>query len=180
MMPLSWKIGAALALCGLLTLFGTATYHHVLAEGVKQESVRRDAIDAANTIAANRALMALNERLRSAQAALTAAQSDLQRLQQENDRGKAISSDLQRRLLAGNERLSVLVKAGSCHPDPAGSPASSTAAAVDTGTGLVYDLDPAVAAGLEGIRAGHNDAVNRLAACVKAYEAVKTAADAMP
>lgn len=173
------KLGAGLALLVALVGWHAHTVHLARQAGIEQESTRRDAIDASNTLAANRALLALNERMKAAQVKLAKVQEDLQKLQQENDREKAISSDRQRRLLAGDERMSVLTRArAASNPAQAGPPAGAPAAAVDPATGVVYDLDPAVAAGLEGIRARHNDAVNRLGACVTAYDSVKAAADA--
>jgi hypothetical protein len=172
------KLGAGLALLVALVAWHAHTVQLARQAGTEQESTRRDAIDVQNTLAANRALLAANARLRVAQADLAAAQLDLQKLQQENDREKSISSDRQRRLLAGAERMSVLTRARPSNPAQTGSAAGAAASTVDPGTGVVYDLDPAVAAGLEGIRARHNDAVNRLNACVTDYDQVKAAADA--
>lgn len=172
------KLGAGLALLVALAGWHAHTVHLAHKAGVQQESTRRDTIDARNTIAAGRALLVLNERVHAAQAALAIAQLDLQKLQQENDREKLVSSQRQADLLAGRERLSVLTRAaGASNPAQSGSPTGAAAATVDPRAGVTIDLDPAVAAGLEGIRARHNDAVNRLDACVKAYDAVKKAAE---
>jgi len=48
---------------------------------------------------------------------------------------------------------------------------------MDTGASVEADLDPRTAGWLEGVRERHNEAVNRLNACVEAYGAVKKAAD---
>jgi hypothetical protein len=178
LLPPPWKIGTALVLAAALVAGAASYHHHVFAQGEAHDKARSDAVIAANTLAVTKELLAINGRVRVAQAELAKAQEDLQRLQQENDREKAISSDRQRRLLAGDERMSVLTRARPSDPAQAGPAAGAAASTVDPGAGVVYDLDPAVAAGLEGIRAGHNDAVNRLGACILAYDKVKTAADA--
>jgi hypothetical protein len=175
MIPLPYKIGAALALAAAMVAGAASYHHHVFAQGEAHDKARSDAVMAANTLAATKELLSINGRMRKVQADLADAQTALQKLQQENDNEKAISSQRQSDLLAGRERMRILTRARN--PVEAGSPAGSAAAAVDQGAGVVADLDGGVAAGLDRIRERHNEAVRRLAACVVAYDAVKTAAD---
>lgn len=169
-----WIAGAAL----LVVLAGGAFWyrHSLIDEGVALESVRRDAIDVANAARAQTALMALNVRVLAAQSQLTAARLDLQKLQQENDREKFISSQRQSDLLAGRERMRVLTRPGN--PAQTGSTGGAAVVDVDQGAGVVADLDPAVAAGIDAIRERHNEAVRRLAACVAEYDVLQAAVNA--
>lgn len=159
-----------------------AWYDHKLSEahsaGVGEEAARNDAETARNTALAQSELLDANGRLREAQEQLAAAQADLQKLQQENNHEKAISNKRQRDLAVGVERERVLVHVTSaCHPAQAGQAESASATPMDNGPGAEADLDPGVAGWLEGVRSRHNDAVDRLNACISAYRAVKRAAD---
>lgn len=174
------KIGAAAALLAALVGWHYHGVHVAHDVGVLQEAARRDEIDAKNTARAQAELLVLNELLRKAQADLATAQDELQKLSQENSHEKLVSALRQSDLLAGRERMSVrTASAPACNPAQAGPAAGTGPADVDPGAGLVVDLDPAVAAGLEGIREQHNEAVRRLASCIMAYDAVKAAADAL-
>ncbi|MES2352118.1 MAG: hypothetical protein V4641_31510 [Pseudomonadota bacterium] len=175
--PLSWKIGAALALVGALYGWHAYSVSAAHAAGVKVEKDRRDGIDAINSARAKDELAVANGKVLVATQKLASTQADLQKLQTENDHEKAISSQRQSDLLAGRERLRILTTARN--PAQAGPPAGAGAATVDQGAGAYADIDPGVAAGLDGIRERHNEAVRRLTACVAAYDAVKAAADSL-
>lgn len=175
--PLSWKIGAAALLVAAVTGWHMHAVSAAHTAGVQQESTRRDGVDAINSARAKDELAAMNEKVLDATRQIIDTQARLQKLQTENDHEKAISSQRQSDLLAGRERLRILTTAR--HPDQAGAPASTAAATVDQGTGALADIDPGVAAGLDGIRERHNEAVRRLVACVAAYDAVKAAADSL-
>lgn len=172
------KVGAAVALVGALFGYHVFAVNSAHKEGIAYESSRRDMIDLGNTARAQAELLAANERTRRAQADLAITQEDLQKLSLENNREKLVSSQRKSDLLAGRERLRVLTASPAARdPAQAGPAPGAGAADVDPGTGLVVDLDPAVAAGLEGIREQHNEAVRRLAGCIVEYDAVKAAAD---
>ena len=176
--PLSWKIGAALALLAALAGWHVHAVSAARADGVKVESARRDGIDAINSARAKDALAVENGKVLAATRQLAIAQADLQKLQTENDHEKLISSQRQSDLLAGRERMRIKT-ANACHPTAAGAPASATVAAMDPGTEDYADIAPAVASGLERIREQHNEAVRRLAGCIAAYDGVRDASRAL-
>ena len=167
------KIAAALALVGALVGY----HHHVFEQGVAQESARRDKIDAGNTIAAQAELATLNARVRTAQAELAVARDQNSKLLTENDHEKATSAGLQLDLAAGTQRMSILTRQRAA--DRAGPATGSTAGPADQGAGVIEDIAPAVAAGLERLRSEHNEAIDRLEACIFSYDTVKAAADAI-
>lgn len=180
---LAAKLGVVAVLLAALAVFHVHTVSSAHHAGVVQESERRDAIDARNTALANGALLVANGRVRSLQAQLAAAEIDRQKLQQENDHEKAISSQRAADIAAGRQRERVLVRTSataSCNPAQAGPPGGAGSGFVDPGASVEVDLDPGVGGWLEGIRGRHNDAVQRLDACIKAYGEVKAAVDAMP
>lgn len=173
------KVGAAVALLAAMAGWHFHAVHAAADARGAQVAAQRDAIDVKNTARAQAELLAANDHTRKAQADLAIAQEDLQKLSMENNREKLVSSQRQSDLLAGRERLRVLTtRPAACDPAQAGPAPGAGAADVDPGAGLVVDLDPAVAAGLEGIRERHNEAVRRLAGCIVEYDAVKAAADA--
>lgn len=176
--PLSWKIGAALALLGALYGWHAYSVSAAHADGVKMEKDRRDGIDAINSARAKNELAELNDRVLDATRQVVDTQARLQKLQTENDHEKLISSRYQSDLLAGRERLRILTTAAR-NPTQAGPPAGAGTATMDQGAGAYADIDPGVAAGLDGIRERHNEAVRRLTACVAAYDAVKAASDSL-
>jgi hypothetical protein len=174
------KIGAAVALLAALAGWHFHAVHAAADARGAQVTAQRDAIDAKNTARAEAELLAENERTRKAQADLAIVQEDLQKLSLENNREKLVSSQRQSDLLAGRERMRILTTGpAACNPTQAGPAPGAGPADVDPGAGLVVDLDPTVAAGLEGIRAQHNEAVRRLSACIREYDGVKAAADAL-
>lgn len=176
--PWYWKAGAAVALLAALYGYHVFAVNAAHTAGVSYESSRRDMIELGNTARAQAELLAANERTRKAQADLAIVQEDLQKLSMENNREKLVSSQRQSDLLAGRERMRVLTTGPTaCNPAQAGQAPGAGAADVDPGAGVVVDLDPTVAAGLEGIRAQHNEAVRRLVGCIVAYDGVKAAAD---
>lgn len=173
----SWLVklaaGAALAL-GLWT--GVAWHDRtVFDRGVAQESARRDQIDRANSAKALAEQARLNKLLATAQAELNTAIANLSQLQTELDHEKQVSSQRQADLLAGRERMRVLVRATS-QADPAGHAQGAPAAAVDTGTEVIADLAGTTASAIDQLRTEHNEAVTRLNACIQAYDAVQAAA----
>jgi len=169
-------------LAGLALLAAAAgafmAYHHAgVNEGVARESLRRDAIDAKNSAAANARLVVETDRVRAAQADLATAQADNQRLQLENEHAKTTASHRNAALLSGDERLRIEVT-GPRDPVDAASAGGPAAAAVDQGTGAYADIAPTVAAGLDAIREAHNEAVRRLDACIREYDALHDAVNA--
>lgn len=149
--------------------------HTVFNRGVAQESARRDQIDAANSAKAIAEQARLNKLLAAAQAELNTAIANLSQLQTELDHEKQVSSQRQADLLAGRERLRVLVRATS-QADPAGHAQGAPAAAVDSGTEVIADLAGTTASAIDQLRTEHNEAVTRLNACIQAYDAVQAAA----
>lgn len=178
LIPLPWKIGGALALAGALAAAGIAYHHHVYQQGVSAESSRRDVIEAANSARANKERDALNVQIATAQASLTAARASLAKLEKELSDEKSISTQRQRDLLAGRERMSVLTRQRPT--DPNGQAQGGAAGNVGPGAGITADLDGRVASDLEWARETRNEAIKRLNACILDYDAVKAAADAMP
>jgi hypothetical protein len=176
------QVLAALAVVAALVLGARAYLDHVYNNGVAAERSRRDTIDAKNSAAAERARADLNARIRALQGTLATARAVRDRLQLELDHEKTISNQRQADLLAGRARERVLVRAagrtGQAGAD--GKVAGTCTGALDRDAAVEVDLDPGVASWLEGVRSDHNGAVKRLDACIKAYGAVKAAADAMP
>lgn len=170
------------ALCAAI-MVGTLSYRdHVFNAGIAAESTRRDAIDANNNLAAERARDALDARIRLLQGMLDDARARVAALKKDLDDETAISNQRRADLLAGAAHDRVLVHA-ACPTSQAatdGQAAGGAPAAVDSGSGIEVDLDPRVAGWLEGVRADHNAAVERLGACIQQYDAVKSAVDAMP
>lgn len=169
-------IGIAALLTGLV--LGFQWYqHHLIAQGVAQESARRDAIDRQRDAQAKAELAILNARVHDAQALLTAAQADVQRLENEVQHEKAVSSQRQADLLAGRERLRVLIRTagGDAAPGPA---QAGTAGAVDSaGSTATATLDGRVASDLEWARQTRNEAILAARACVEKYDALSQAVD---
>lgn len=175
-----WPFLAALVVA---IMVGSLTYRdHVYKSGVSAESTRRDAIDARNSLAATQARDDLNARIRLLQGMLDVARDQVAKLKSEFDDANKISVQRSTDLLAGRAHDRVLVRT-TCtagQTDPAEQAAGAGAGAVDQGTSIETDLDPRVASWLEGVRAEHNAAVERLGACIQSYDAVKAASDAMP
>lgn len=170
-----------LVLAGLL-IGGAAAYRdHVYGLGVTAERVRRDDLDHRRSLAADAERDALNGRIRAAQADLNIARANLGRKDLELQHAQEISNQRAADLAAGRARERVLVRAASQRPvDPDRPTIRATAADLDPDAPIEADLDPRVAGWLEGVRADHNAAIERLDACVQSYDAVKAAADAMP
>lgn len=168
---------AAYALLVAVVVTSALVYRHsLIQQGVAQESTRRDAIERRNSEAAKAELAVLTAKHLAAQAQLAAAREALDKLKEDLDHEKTDSVVQQRCLAIGACRLSVLTR-----QRPAGRPAeagSTPAAGVDSGTSVVSDLDPTVAANLEWLRSQNNEAIQRLEACVGEYDAVKAAAEA--
>jgi hypothetical protein len=172
------KLAALIALAAAL-IGGAAWYHHhVFEQGVAQESLRRDKIEGENSARADKERDALNVKIATAQKELDAARVTLAALKEDYVNAQAISSDRQRRLRDATDRMSILARPRPS--DPNGPPQGGPAGPVDTGASVEVDIDPGVSSWLEGLRAEHNAAVERLQACIVKYDAVKTAADAMP
>lgn len=153
---------------------------HVYHTGVADESARRDAIDAKNNAVAKQARADLNARIAVLQGMLDTARKQVAKLKKDLDDEQAVSTKRQADLAAGHERERVLIRAVTSQASPDGQAPGAAAAGVDSGTSVETDLDPRVAGWLEGVRAEHNAAVERLDACIQSYDAVKAAVDAMP
>lgn len=173
----SWltKLAAGAALA--LGLWAGVAWHDrvVFNRGVAQESARRDQIELANEAKAMAERNRINVKLAATQAELNIAIANLSQLQTELDHEKQVSSQRQADLLAGRERLRVLVRATS-QADPAGHAQGAPAAAVDSGTEVIADLAGTTASAIDQLRTEHNEAVVRLNACIQAYDAVQAAA----
>jgi len=171
------KVAAALAL-GAAAYAGFAWHDHkVLERGVAQEAVRRDEIEAAAERATQEKLAALNKQMAKAQADLAVAVAEVRAKQQEVDHANAASAQRQAELLDGRRRLSVLTHIAAAQAAATGPAAGAGAAAVDPGRAVSVDLDGRVASDLEWLRQTRNNALDGLSGCIKAYDAVKTAAD---
>lgn len=171
-------VAGALLVLGLWA--GIAWHDHkVFDRGVAQEKTRRDAIDAANSAKAEAERTRLNKLLASAQAELNSAIANLNQLKTELDHEKLVSSQRQADLLAGRERLRVLVRTER-QADPSGHAQGASTSNMDQGTEVVADLAGTTAIAIDRLRTEHNEAVSRLDACIQAYDAVKTAADKQP
>lgn len=164
---------AITAFC-ILAAAGALWYRsHLISQGVELESGRRDAIDAENDRRARAALDEANAKVRNAQASLDVTIASLSKLQTELSHEQANSAALQSDLADGRRRLSVLTRARPA--DPAGQNKGAAAAVVDPGAAIVADLDGRVASDLEWARQTRNEAVERLDACIAAYDAVERA-----
>ena len=76
MIPLSWRIGAVLALCGVLTLCGTAAYHHIDKGGYERAVAERAVKDAAAVIARTKENAAEAAKQSSTNTAITKAKDE--------------------------------------------------------------------------------------------------------
>lgn len=167
-------LGAALLFAAIAGA-GLAYHHYVYAQGEAAADARAAAREKANSDRADAELKVINARLAEKQIELRAAIADLERLQKENDYEKSNSLALQSDLAAGRKRLSVLVRQRPADP----AKPSDSAAVADVGIGATFsaDLSERSAASLEWLRSTREEAINRLDACVAAYEAVEKAAD---
>lgn len=174
--PLSWKIGAALVLCSALWV-GYAYWHH---------EVYQDGYDVAEALYKKREAKATSDALaekgkldssvKLKQAELDSALSKLSSKEKEYRDEQIKSSAYQRDLAAGNKRLRVLTTANpNCS---AGKNQGGVAAGVGNASETLADLPPRIAANLDRLRSNENEAIRRLDACVDAYEAVRAAANA--
>lgn len=176
----AWMVQAVLGLVLLAALAGAAAFevHHIYHSG-ELAAEARDAIrEKANSDRADKELARLNDRVRVVQAALDGARAFVAQLQKEMTDEKAASDDLQRRLRAGDVRLSVLTRQRPA--DQAQSPGSTAVGRLDQEPAVESDLDQEVAANLVGLTSEGDQAIIRLAACIIRYDKVKAAADAMP
>lgn len=166
---------AITALCILVAAGALGYRAHLIAQGVGLEAARRDAIDAENDRRARAALADANARTRNAQANLDSAMASLSKLQTDFANEQANSAALQSDLADGRRRLSVLTRAPA--DNPAGQGKGAGTANVDPGPAVVADLDGGVASDLEWARQTRNEAIERLDACIAAYDAVKRASE---
>lgn len=167
------KIAAYALLVTIVVTAALAYRSSLIQDGVQIEKERRDKIDAANTLKANTELAFLNGELRAKQAALDKALLDLNQKKTELQNEQAESADYQRRLAAGTERMSVLVRERRIAQ--AGSSPSATIGGLDSDTYVIQDLSERAAIGIERLRANENAAIDRLNACITAYDAVEAA-----
>lgn len=170
------KWGAIAALCLLLIASALAYRAHLIDTGVSIEAARRDAIEAEEDRRAQAALMHANAQTAAVQQRLNAVMANLSTLQSELSHEQVNSAVLQSELGAGRRRLSVLTRARASAP--AGPDQCTAVAGVDPGAALAADLDARVASDLEWARQTRNEAIERLDACITAYDAVKAATSA--
>lgn len=173
------KVASAVALLVAFIVGYVWWDHHVFQQGVTQEKNRRDAIDAKNTIAAQKALGEANEKVRLAQSGLSDAINKLQDKQTELQNAKSTAASFQSDLLSSRKRLSVLISNNKSSTNQIGSVDSASTVKLDTQSTITAYLDPTVAAGLVGIVSTGDQAITRLNGCIAAYDAVKSASDAL-
>lgn len=166
-----------LVLCAAAAAGALAYRAHLIGAGIAMEGARRDAIDHQRDAQAKAELDRVNALVRAAQAALDDALAHLAKLQSELSHEKERSTALQSDLAAGRRRMSVAV-ASACPAAAAEQGEGAAAAGVDPGGPVRVDLDGRAAADLEWLRQTRDGAITGLQACIVAYDAVKTAADA--
>jgi len=167
------KIAAYALLVTIVVTSAFAYRTHVFNSGVAEERGRRDAIEIANSVKAEKELAVLNGKMLAAQSALDQAIADLNEKKVELQNEQNESLDYQRRLAAGTERMSALVRERRIAQ--AGSAPSSTIGGVDSDSYVIQDLSEQSAIAIERVRANENAAIDRLNACIKAYDAVEAA-----
>lgn len=173
----AWAVNlfAGVVVVAALAGAGILEYRHIYNAGVKQEQAAQRVRDRENERLATAALAVINARVAAVQAQLTLARAEVQKLEKENEIEKANSDDLQRRLIVGEQRMRVLVRAAA--PGSAGPDQGAGAVAVDPGAAVEADLDATVAANLEWLRSTRDRAIGRLGACIAEYDALKAAVD---
>lgn len=145
-------------------------YHAIDQGGYTRAMTERDAKDAQITIAAQAQLAEENEKIRAAQAALTKAIFTINANQEELQNEKLNSAVYQSQLASGDKRLRALVtRSKSSDAEQGTGPA---AANLDQRTEVIEDLSPIVGASIERLRLNENEAIDRLDACIGAYDAV--------
>lgn len=154
-------------------------HHHVYHQGELAADARAAVRERANSERERAARDKIDAQIMTVQKALNAANDAVATLQGELDHEKTVSSDYQRRLAAGEQRLSVLVRqrpTDPAHPAPDGE----TAGGLGSQPSYTAELDPAVAAGLVGLTSEGDVAIIRLNACILRFDALKAAVDSMP
>lgn len=166
-----WVLYAGLA--AALAAGAVWEYHRIDKAGYNRANGEWNAYEKAQTARVEAATAALNAKIAAKQTELNVALAKLAELKAQNETQKAVSAGLQRDLVAGNKRLSVLTRQQGTAD--AGQNQGGTAGTVDTGRPVTTYLDGTVAANLEWLRSTREDAINRLDACTAAYQAVETA-----
>lgn len=169
------KIAAYALIVTIIVASALAYRSSLIQDGVQIEKDRRDKIDAANTLKAQTELAFLNGELRAKQAALDKAILDLNQKKTELQNEQVESANYQRRLATGTERMSVLVRERRIAQ--AGSAPSATIGGLDSDTYVIEDLSERSAIAIERLRANENAAIDRLNACITAYDAVVAASN---
>lgn len=160
-----YKLGALVVL-----VIGFLFYRQSLInDGIKLESDRRDNV-------ANAELVKANELVKEKQSRINDLQGELSKLHSENENEKMESIKRESDLRAGNQRLRVQIAHRS---GATGSCESSGTATVDQESETTQDLAPAVAGWLESFRRNENNAIDRLDACIKAYDEVREQVNAV-
>jgi len=164
------KIGAV-AVAAAIAIAGALEYRHALiVEGMKKDADQRDK-------AATTALLAADAKVLRAQGQITELQGQLSTLQMESQNAQSASLVQETALRAGTERLRadfIAHRAGEA--TAATNPAITI---VDSGTTITEDLSGEVAGNLESLRRNENTAIDRLNACILAYDKVKDQADSL-
>lgn len=167
---LMWLFGAFLV---IVLVIGYARHQFNL--GVREEAARRDQIDDDNRQLFNAALARANLKVAVSQEIIDSNVRALQNLERNFDREKASSTTLQSRLASGADRMRVQIARADA--GAARSFDGPGVADLGTGTGDFAYLSPRSGAWLERLRSEHNQAADRLDACIAAYDAVKLAND---
>lgn len=175
-----WAVQAIFSLLLGIVVFGGLAFvhHHIYHQGELAADARNATVNKANSDRADAEQIRLNARIAAAQSNLDMARADLEKLSKELQDEQAVSTDRQRRLLAGDLRLRVLTRQRPA--DPNGQAPGGPATDLDQGTEVVVDLASGPAAAIDQLRTEHNEAVRRLEGCILEFDAVKAAADAMP
>lgn len=174
--PLSWKIGATLALCGALW-GGYAYWHHKVyqsgykaAEAVGKENMRKANVDAELT------LKTANDKVSLKQSALDEAIAKLSAKEKDYRDEQVKSTAYQRSLADGTVRMRILTTANqNCN---AGQNQNAGVVGVGALSETLADVPARIAANLDRLRSNENEAITRLNACVESYETVRATVNA--
>lgn len=167
---------ALAVLCAAVVLAAFAYRAHLINHGVAVEAARRDELDAERVRVAGEALAAANGRVKEAQDQLAYRLADIKELKGKLSNAQTTNAALQSDLAAGRRRLSVLTTGAS---RPAQQADGAAVGGMDKEARVEAELDGAVAAGLVGLTDEGDSAIVRLEACIRAYDAVKSAADSL-
>ncbi|MBV8060526.1 MAG: hypothetical protein JO253_03245 [Alphaproteobacteria bacterium] len=164
------KIGMVAAAAAIAIAAALEYRHALIVEGMKKDADQRDK-------AATSALLAADAKVLRAQGQITELQGKLSTLQTESQNAQSASLVQETALRAGTERLRADFIAH--RTDEAAASTNPTITIVGDGASITEDLAPEVAGNLESLRRNENTAIDRLNACILAYDKVKEQADSL-